>query len=266
MKLADLKLGSHTIAAGLLNSVIEEGNISPDVVEKEFDKEIRSIIEALSRLGRVDKNFNLEAEEERRAENIRRIMLASSKDIRVIIIKIIERLESMLSLKYLPADMQKIIATETMTIYAPIAHKLGMYNIKGELEDLAFRFLENKRYLELKDKVAKKREEREKEINKIIELVRNLLKYQGISAEIEGRAKHFYSIYKKLISEDKQFDEIYDLMAIRIIVNTVDECYKALGVIHNLWKPMPDRLNCTAKSKRISITAHRSIYQSWKRP
>jgi GTP pyrophosphokinase len=242
MMLADLKLGSHTIAAALLFAVLEEANVKPEVIEKEFDKEILSIIQALSRLRNVDKNFSPEAEEERRAENIRRIMLASSKDIRVIIIKIIERWQSMKTLKFLPDDMQRIIATETMTIYAPIAHKLGMYNIKGELEDLSFRFLEYKKYQELKEKVAKKREEREEEIVRIIGHVKTVLKDQGIDSEIEGRAKHFYSIYKKIISEEKQFDEIYDLMAIRIIVGTVDECYKVLGIIHNLWKPMPDRL------------------------
>ena len=242
MMLADLKLGSHTIAAALLFAVLEEANVKPEVIEKEFDREILSIIQALSRLRNVDKNFSPEAEEERRAENIRRIMLASSKDIRVIIIKIVERLQSMKTLKFLPDDMQRIIATETMTIYAPIAHKLGMYNIKGELEDLSFRFLEYKKYQELKEKVAKKREEREEEIVRIIGHVKTVLKDQGIDSEIEGRAKHFYSIYKKIISEEKQFDEIYDLMAIRIIVGTVDECYKVLGIIHNLWKPMPDRL------------------------
>jgi len=242
MLLADLKLGSHTVAAGLLLAVMEEANVKPEVVEKEFDKEILLLIQALSRLRNVDKNVGLEAEEERRAENVRRIMLASSKDIRVIIIKIVERLESMRTLKYLPPDMQRIIATETMTIFAPIAHKLGMYLIKGELEDLSFKFLENKKYQELKSKVAKKREEREQEIRRIIDLVKKTLKDNDIDAEVDGRAKHFYSIYKKLIAEDKQFDEIYDLMAVRIIVEKVDECYKALGLIHNMWKPMPDRL------------------------
>jgi len=242
MLLTDLKLGSHTVAAGLLLAVMEEANVKPEIIEKEFDKEILTLIQALSRLRNVDKNVGWEAEEERRAENVRRIMLASSKDIRVIIIKIVERLQSMRTLKYLPTDMQRIVATETMTIYAPIAHKLGMYVVKGELEDLAFRFLENKKYLELKSKVSKKREERDEEITKIIDSVKKSLKNQGIEADVQGRAKHFYSIYKKLITEGKQFDEIYDLMAIRIIVDRVDECYKALGLIHNMWKPMPGRL------------------------
>lgn len=242
MMLAGLKLGSHTIAAGLLFRVIEEANVKPEAIEKEFDPEISSIIKALSRLRNVDQNFTLEAEEERRAENIRRIMLASSKDIRVIIIKIVDRLQSMRTLKYLPKDIQNIIANETMTIYAPIAHKLGMYTIKGELEDLAFRFLENDKYLELKERVAKKRQEREQEIGKIIDTVKKELDKQDIRAEINGRAKHFYSIYKKIMGEGKNFDEIYDLMAIRVIVDKVDECYKVLGIVHNLWKPMPGRL------------------------
>jgi len=242
MMLADLRRGSHTIATGLLLPVMEEAGVKPEVLEKEFDKDIVSIIQALSRLRNVDKNFSQEAEETRRAENIRRIMLASSKDIRVIILKIVDRLQSMRTLKYLPEDMQRIIATETMTIYAPIAHKLGMYNVKAELEDLSFRFLENKRYAELKTRVAKRREERDQEIKRIIEHVKTILKENGINCDVQGRAKHFYSIYKKLITEEKQFDEIYDLMAIRIIVDKVDECYKALGLIHNMWKPMPGRL------------------------
>jgi len=242
MMLADLRRGSHTIATGLLLPVMEEAGIKPEALEREFDREIVTIIQALSRLSNVDKNFSPEAEEERRAENIRRIMLASSKDIRVIILKIIDRLQSMRTLKYLPEDMQKIIATESMTIYAPIAHKLGMYTVKAELEDLSFRFLENKKYTELKVRVAKRREERDQEIKRIIEHVTSVLKDNGIEADIQGRAKHFYSIYKKLISEEKQFDEIYDLMAIRIIVDKVDDCYKALGIIHNIWKPMPGRL------------------------
>ncbi|HYD03000.1 MAG TPA: RelA/SpoT family protein [Alphaproteobacteria bacterium] len=241
MILSDLKLGSHTIVAGLLHTVIDEGNVKPETITKEFGAEILSIIQALSRLKNVNKNLSLEQEEERRAENIRRIMLASSKDIRVIIIKIVERLESMRTLKVLPSDMQKIIAKETMTIYAPIAHKLGMYIIKAELEDLSFRYLENKKYLELKSRVAKKKAEREQEIKRIIEHVKNLLKQSNIAGSVDGRAKHFYSIYKKIISEDKKFDEIYDLMAVRIIVSTVDECYKVLGLIHHAWKPMPER-------------------------
>jgi len=169
-------------------------------------------------------------------------MLASSKDIRVIMIKIIERLQSMRTLKYLPEDMRKIIAGETMTIYAPIAEKLGMYPIKAELEDLAFRFLENDTYINIKERVSKKKEEREKEITKIIDGVKNTLLQQHIDADVSGRAKHFYSIYKKLVLKGNNFDEIYDLMAIRILVDTVDECYKALGIVHSMWKPMPERL------------------------
>jgi len=242
MMLTDLKLGSHTIVAGLLHAVIEEGNVKPEIIEREFGSEILGIIQALSRLRNVDKNFSPEAEQERRAENIRKIMLASSKDIRVIIIKIIERLQSMYTLKYVPEDMQRIIASETMTIYAPIAEKLGMYALKAELEDWSFRFLENKMYTEIKERIAKKKGQREIEIARIVKQVKDELAKQNIDAEVHGRAKHFYSIYKKLAIKGKQFDEIYDLMAIRIIVGTVEECYKALGIIHGMWKPMPDRL------------------------
>ncbi len=240
--LAKLKRGSTTLAAGILQGTVEEANTRPEVLEREFGEEILSLILAVSKLKNVDKNFSPESEFERRAENIRKIMLASSKDIRVIIIKIADRLESMRTLKYLPDNVRTIIASEAMTIYAPIADKLGMHNVKAELEDLAFRFLENVRYLEIKNAVSKKKEAREAEINRIVDVVQEKLKEHDITAEVYGRAKHFYGIYKKLITKGKHFDEIYDLMAIRIITETVDECYKALGIIHNLWKPMPERL------------------------
>ena len=239
--LADLKLDSHTIASGILHDILEYG-VKPDVLLREFDQETLELVSAVTKLKLINKNFSFEEEQARRAENLRKILLATSKDIRVILIKLADRLHNMRTLKYLPDDKRKIIAEETMEIYAPIAHKLGMYNMKAELEDWSFRFLESKIYQDIKEKVSSKKLQREKEITRIINYVKDELAKNNVVAEVHGRAKHFYSIYKKIIGEHKQFDEIYDLMAIRIITDNVNDCYSALGVVHKLWKPMPGRL------------------------
>jgi len=239
--LADFKLDSHTIASGILHDALEY-NVKPDVIKREFDEETLGLIQSVTKLKLINKNITFEEEQERRAENLRKILLATSKDIRVIIIKLADRLHNMRTLKFLADDRRKIIAQETMDLYAPIAHKLGMYNLKAELEDWSFRFLEPKIYQDIKDKVSSKKLQREKEINRIINYVKEELKKENIIAEVQGRAKHFYSIYKKIVGENKQFDEIYDLMAIRIITDNVNECYSALGIVHKLWKPMPGRL------------------------
>jgi GTP pyrophosphokinase len=239
--LADLKLDSHTIAAGLLHDALEF-DVKPETLEREFDKETLELVQSVTKLQNINSKLSVDEERERRAENLRKIILATSKDIRVILIKLADRLHNMRTLKYLNPEKRKIISEETLTIYAQIADKLGMYKLKAELEDLSFRFLEPKIYSELKNKVAKKREYREHEVVKIMVLVKEKLKENNIPAEINGRAKHFYSIYKKIIRDNKTFEQIYDLIAIRIITNTTDQCYKALGIIHQLWPHMPDRL------------------------
>lgn len=239
--LVELKLDSHTIAAGLLHDVLEF-DVKPETIEKEFDSETLELVKSVTKLKKVNTTLSQDEEHERRAENIRKIILATSKDIRVILIKLADRLHNMRTLKHLPEERRKIISQETMDIYAPIAHKLGMNKMKAELEDLAFRFLEPAIYQELKDKLAKKRDQREKEVGKIIEFVKQRLKDEGIKAEVNGRAKHFYSIFKKLIKDSKTLEEIYDLIAIRIITENVADCYKALGLVHKLWPHMPDRL------------------------
>lgn len=238
--LADLKLDSHTIASGILHDALEFG-VRPETIVKEFDQETLDLITAVTKLKFIDKNYSFEEEKERRAENLRKILLATSKDIRVILIKLADRLHNMRTLKFLPEERRKIIAQETMEIYAPIAHKLGMYNMKAELEDWSFRFLEPKIYNDIKEKVASKKLQREKEITRIIAFVKDELSKVGIRAEVQGRAKHFYSIYKKIVGENKHFDEIYDLMAIRIITENMNDCYSALGIVHRFWKPMPGR-------------------------
>lgn len=239
--LVELKLDSHTIAAGLLHDVLEF-DIKPETIEKEFDKETLELVKSVTKLKKVNTTLSQDEEHERRAENLRKIILATSKDIRVILIKLADRQHNMQTLKHLPEQRRKIVSQETMELYAPIAHKLGMNKMKAELEDLAFRFLEPSVYQDLKDKVAKKRDQREKEVGKIMALVKEQLKENNISAEVNGRAKHFYSIFKKLISDSKTLEEIYDLIAIRIITNNAADCYKALGVMHKIWPHMPGRL------------------------
>ncbi|GIU69277.1 MAG: hypothetical protein KatS3mg002_0513 [Candidatus Woesearchaeota archaeon] len=239
--LVDLKLDSHTIVGGLLHDALEF-DVKPETIEKEFDKETLNLVSAVTKLTNVGNNLTLDDEYERRAENIRKIILATAKDIRVILIKIADRLHNMRTLKFLPEEKRKIISKETLEIYAPIAHKLGMNKIKAELEDLSFRFLDPKKYQEIKEKVSKKKEEREEEVNKIIRSVKEKLKEHQISAEVNGRAKHFYSIYKKIMKDNKKIEEIYDLIAIRIITENVADCYKALGIVHQMWPHMPDRL------------------------
>ncbi|MGV8151421.1 MAG: RelA/SpoT family protein [Candidatus Woesearchaeota archaeon] len=239
--LVELKLDSHTIAAGLLHDALEF-DVKPEMLEREFDKETLELVQSVTKLKKINTTLSIEEEHERRAENLRKIILATSKDIRVILIKLADRLHNMRTLKHLKPEKRKIISQETLDIYAPIAHKLGMYNIKAELEDLSFRFLEPEIYQDLKGKVAKKRDQREKEVEKIIEYVKKKLSEKNIKAEVDGRAKHFYSIFKKIIKDSKTFDEIYDLIAIRIITENMADCYKALGVVHTLWPHMPDRL------------------------
>ena len=238
--LVELKLDSHTIAAGLLHDVLDFG-VKLETIAKEFDQELFDLVKSVSKLETIGSKLSFEEEEARRAENLRKIILATAKDVRVILIKLADRLHNMRTLKYLSSDKKIIISKETLEIYAPIAHKLGMYNLKGELEDWAFRFLEPSTYQDIKKRIHSKRDQREKEVVRIADFVKLEIKKSGIEAEIEGRAKHFFSIYKKIVQKNKKFDEIYDLIAIRIITESVNDCYSALGIIHKLWKPIPER-------------------------
>ena len=239
--LTSLRMDSHTIVAGLLHDAVEDTSITIDYIRKEFDEETAEMVESVTKLDYSPaKNFDID-EESKRAENIRKVLLATSKDVRVIIVKLADRLHNLRTLKYLPEEKRKVIAKETMNIYAPIAQKLGINSIKSELEDLSFRFIDNKSYLEFKNKINKKREQREKEVNEIIEIVKKKLLDNDIKSEVQGRAKHFYSIFKKISAKNKEFNEIYDLIAIRIITKTIKECYTALGLVHEKWKPLPGK-------------------------
>lgn len=235
--LVELKCSSATIAAGLLHDIVEDTKITLDEIKQHFGDDVAGIVEGVTKIDKI----NFESKEEYKAENLRKVMLATSKDIRVILVKLADRLHNMRTLKNFKPEKQKRIAQETMDIYAPIAHKLGMWRIKGELEDLALRYLEPEVYQALRSKINQKREQREKRTQDIIKDLKKQLEDKGVHAEISGRAKYFYSIYKKMKKKNVDFNEIYDLTALRIITKTIPECYAALGVVHEIYKPLPGR-------------------------
>jgi len=237
MILANLELDVSTIASGLLHDVIEDTSITYDDIKNEFGQEIADLVDGVTKLGMIEYKSKVEQQ----AENMRKMLIAMAKDIRVIMIKLADRLHNMRTLKYLSEEKQKEKAQETLEIYAPIAHRLGMSMIKWELEDLSLRYLHPDDYYSLVEKVAKKRKEREESIKELIDKLKEKLNEIGIKAEVDGRPKHFYSIYKKMKQQNKTFEQIYDLMAVRVIVNTVKDCYGTLGAVHTLWKPMPGR-------------------------
>ena len=236
--LADTGLDENTIAAALLHDVVEDTDVTDADLRKEFGDEIADMVAGVTKLGEVQQIFSVE---ERQVEDYRRMFLAMGKDIRVILIKLADRLHNMRTLKYLKRDRQIANAKETMEIYAPLANRLGLYSMKWELEDLAFKYLYPEEYHELVEGINKKREERLKFIEKIMADIRVALKKQRIEAEVTGRAKHLYSIYRKMKRDNKTLDQIYDLFALRILVNSVKDCYAALGVVHELYSPMPGR-------------------------
>lgn len=235
--LADLELDTVTVAAGLLHDVVEDTKTTVSDIEHVFGPEMAVLVDGVTKLGRLE----YRSREEEQVENLRKMFLAMAKDIRVIIIKLADRLHNMRTLEHLNHSRQMDIANETLDIYAPLAHRLGMWRFKWELEDLAFRYKDTEAYENLVQKVAKQRREREEYISKVMSILNERLKAAGIEAEISGRAKHFYSIHRKMTLQGKTFEEIYDLLAIRVIVDTIKDCYAALGIAHSLWKPMPGR-------------------------
>lgn len=235
--LADLQIDAVTICASLLHDVVEDTAVTLDEIEREFGNEVAFLVDGVTKLSRME----YKSKEEQQLENYRKMFLAMAKDIRVVLIKLADRLHNMRTLKHVPPEKQQRIASETMEIFAPLAHRLGMSNIKWEMEDLAFRYLEEEKYYELVEKVKQKRREREAYITQAVEILKQRLDSVAIKAEIQGRPKHFYSIYKKMQKSHKDLSEIYDLSAIRVVVDTIKDCYGVLGMVHTLWKPIPNR-------------------------
>lgn len=235
--LAELQIDALTISASLLHDVVEDTAFSLEEIEKHFGKEVAMLVDGVTKLSRIE----YKSKEEQQLENFRKMFLAMAKDIRVVLIKLADRLHNMRTLKHMPEYKQRRISQETHEIFAPLAHRLGISSVKWELEDLAFRYLEPEKYYELVEKVKQKRREREQLINEAVRILSARLEEVDIKADIQGRPKHFYSIYKKMLKGNKDLSEIYDLSAVRILVDTVKDCYGALGVVHTLWKPLPLR-------------------------
>ena len=242
--LADLEMDKETIAAGLLHDVVEDTALSEDELKTEFGEDVALLVDGVTKLEQIPLTNNMSGDDaklEMQAENLRKMFIAMAKDIRVVIIKLADRLHNMRTLKYMPAEKQQRIARETLEIYAPLADRLGISRIKVELDDLSFKYLEPEAYYDLVDKIAIRKSEREKYIQDIVDEVSQHIKNANIDAKIDGRIKHFFSIYKKMKNQGKTIDQIYDLFAVRIIVDSVKDCYAALGVIHEMYKPIPGR-------------------------
>lgn len=236
--LADLELDKETIVAGLLHDAVEDTWMTYEEVEKEFGSEVALLVDGVTKLGQLSYSAD---KVEVQAENLRKMFLAMAKDIRVILIKLADRLHNMRTLQYMRPEKQQEKARETMDIYAPIAMRLGISKIKVELDDLSLKYLKPDVYYDLVHKVALRKSEREQFVGAIVKEVKKHMDDANIKAQVDGRVKHFFSIYKKMVNKDKTIDQIYDLFAVRILVDTVKDCYAALGVIHEMYKPIPGR-------------------------
>ncbi|MBI2663716.1 bifunctional (p)ppGpp synthetase/guanosine-3',5'-bis(diphosphate) 3'-pyrophosphohydrolase [Candidatus Woesearchaeota archaeon] len=243
---ATMKLDTDAICAALLHDILEDTKTKPNAIEKKFGADVLQLVQGVTKEAGA-------AMQQQRAESLRKMLLATAKDVRVIMIKLADRLHNMRTLKYLPQPTQQKIARETLEIYVPIAYKLGMYRIKSELEDLCLKHLQPEIYQQLKQSIAVKKPRREKEVQKIMQAVRKHLGESGIDAKVSGRAKTFYGIYKKMIKKGLKFEEIRDLSAVRVIVSTPAECYKALNVIHSKWQPTTETYDDYIKNPKPNL-------------
>lgn len=235
--LANLQMDEKTLAAAFLHDVVEDTDYTLDDIKERFGTVVANLVDGVTKLGKIE----YISKEDRQIENYRKMFLAMARDIRVVLIKLADRLHNMRTMKYMPVHKQQSISRETLEIYAPLAHRLGIYTIKWELEDLAFRYMEPDIYYDLVEQVKIKRREREAMINEAMAELKASLEKAGIKCEIQGRPKNFYSIHKKMLRDHKELSEIYDLLAIRVLVDTVKDCYGTLGIVHSMWRPIPGR-------------------------